>query len=588
MITGLPPLREWQRTAHIQLKQLWASNTSAKALIAACPASGKTLLAAVLIYELIHEGEIDIAIILVPTVNIQLNWVNILNSVGVKSTSEASNANLKWRKRAGVPMAEDNKCLVLTYAQAAKDSELIAELARRAGRTFLGGDEIHHADDDEKYGEAVQEIADACCRTLALSGTPFNSTGGALTLCDAEVSVDSDTGQPIRKTLPTYSYSYGEALGGKDNVCRQVEFVKVYGKGESTYRLLSNNKLFKKITDLAKKRKSDRLNVLLDPNGEFMEECAQQAVRSLMELRTAGDRRAAMLVVAKDKAHGADMAKLLERVCQANNQTFTIQQIYNDTPKAHDLIVNLATGSTDIIVSVRMISEGVDIKRLRIGLFATDWMTQLFFIQFVGRFIRYEDRLDKAQFARVIIPAHIKLLQYALEIEKMIEAAALSQEGGEIGIIDKKSEFVDSTNNAGDIGVIHHAKQYEKTDTELAEAFFQRYPSARGQIPMALAIILAKESGLHGAVPDDMTPPKPDWSHKNDVLVRAIVRRLKNNSDLSDGDLYMKVQGVANRAVGIVKKDKMTAEDTLIKRHAFLHRWLIQLQTGQYEEDDVA
>src|SRR4029077_157489 len=162
----------------------------------------------------------------------------------------------------------------------------------------------------------------------------------------------------------------------------------------------------------------------------FMEECALQAVRALAELHAAGDKKAAMLVVAKNKSHGDQMARLLIRVCEAENQPFLVQEIYNDTPKAHKRIDDLGSDSTDIIVSVRMISEGVDVKRLRVGLFATDWMTRIFFIQFVGRFVRHEDRLDKlAQFAKVIIPAHVLLLEYAREIEKMIESAAIPEEG---------------------------------------------------------------------------------------------------------------------------------------------------------------
>ena len=40
------------------------------------------------------------------------------------------------------------------------------------------------------------------------------------------------------------------------------------------------------------------------------------------------------------------------------------------------------------MVAVRMVSEGVDIPRLAVGVYATSVSTALFFAQAVGRFVR--------------------------------------------------------------------------------------------------------------------------------------------------------------------------------------------------------
>lgn len=582
MTTGIPPLRKWQKVARDEVMLAWRTNASSKILIAACPAAGKTIFTATIINDLLHEAEINLAIVLAPTTNIQLLWVRELKAFGMKATADASNAILRYRKNNDMSMIEDKHVLVLTYAQLSNDSELIAELARRTGRVLLIGDEIHHADDDESYGEAVQKLADECTRTFALSGTPFNSSGGALALCDHEIDVDVN-GKPIRRTLTTYAYNYGSAI--LDLVCRPVEFIKVYGKGEATYRRLSNDEIFKRITDLARQRKSDRLSILLDTDGEFMQECACQAIRSLADLRSAGDRKAAMLVVAKNKEHGARLTQLLKRTCETEKQSFIIQEIYNDTPKAHERIEDLRTDSTDIIISVRMISEGVDIKRLRVGFFATDWMTRMFFIQFIGRFVRTEERLDKkTQFARVIIPAHVSLLEYAREIEQMVESAVLIEDGECEGEVVKKeeSELVQVTTKAGAQGIVYRGEEFE--ERELAEALYRVCPSARGNIPEGLAIKMAKDMHLGGSNHNDKHEQEIDWSNRNDMLVRAVVSRLKANGQ-SDDELYGRVQAKANSVVGIQKKDKMTAEETLIKRHAFLQLWLKRLIHGQDEEN---
>ena len=131
--------------------------------------------------------------------------------------------------------------------------------------------------------------------------------------------------------------------------------------------------------------------------------------------------------------------------------------------------------------------------------------------------------------------------------------------------------------------MIYRSEESEKLD--LAEAFYLAFPSARGVVPYALAIKFAEELGLNGATPGGpREPQKPDWSNRNDLHVRAVVKRLKTNGQ-SDDELFAFVQARANNAVGIKRKDKMTSEDVLIKRHAFLQAWLKRLMLGQ---DDAA
>ena len=74
-----------------------------------------------------------------------------------------------------------------------------------------------------------------------------------------------------------------------------------------------------------------------------------------------------MLVCAMDRKHGARVAGLLQQLCESNPdwERFRIQEIYNDTEAAHQRIEQLKTDRTDIVVSVRMISEGIDVHRFR-------------------------------------------------------------------------------------------------------------------------------------------------------------------------------------------------------------------------------
>ena len=66
------------------------------------------------------------------------------------------------------------------------------------------------------------------------------------------------------------------------------------------------------------------------------------------------------------------------------------------------------------MVAVRMVSEGVDIPRLAVGVFATSVSTALFFAQAVGRFVRARRRGETAS---VFLPSVPVLLGYAAELE---------------------------------------------------------------------------------------------------------------------------------------------------------------------------
>jgi superfamily II DNA or RNA helicase len=67
------------------------------------------------------------------------------------------------------------------------------------------------------------------------------------------------------------------------------------------------------------------------------------------------------------------------------------------------------------MVAVRMVSEGVDIPRLAVGVYATNTSTPLFFAQAVGRFVRARQH---GETATVFVPSVPVLLAHAADIER--------------------------------------------------------------------------------------------------------------------------------------------------------------------------
>src|SRR3954451_25171824 len=114
-----------------------------------------------------------------------------------------------------------------------------------------------------------------------------------------------------------------------------------------------------------------------------MSEVLRDADARLSAVRTSGHREAGGLVVAADKEHAARVAERLERIAVERPEVVT-----SDEPDASGSIAGFSAGQPRWLVSVLMVSEGVDIPRLRVGVYATAARTKLFFRQVIGRFVR--------------------------------------------------------------------------------------------------------------------------------------------------------------------------------------------------------
>jgi superfamily II DNA or RNA helicase len=88
--------------------------------------------------------------------------------------------------------------------------------------------------------------------------------------------------------------------------------------------------------------------------------------------------------------------------------------VLSDDPTASKKISAFANSEDRWMVAVRMVSEGVDIPRLAVGVYATSVSTALFFAQAVGRFVRVRRRGETAS---VFLPSVPVLLSYAAELE---------------------------------------------------------------------------------------------------------------------------------------------------------------------------
>ena len=118
---------------------------------------------------------------------------------------------------------------------------------------------------------------------------------------------------------------------------------------------------------------------------------------------------AAGLVIATDQESARAYAKILRRITGVAPTL-----VLSDEKAASKRIAEFATGEARWMVAVRMVSEGVDVPRLAVGVYATTTSTPLFFAQSVGRFVRARSR---GEVASIFVPSVPGLLALASEME---------------------------------------------------------------------------------------------------------------------------------------------------------------------------
>ncbi|MFZ2605757.1 MAG: DEAD/DEAH box helicase [Candidatus Microthrix parvicella] len=348
-------LRPWQ---HQALEKFNASER-VDFLAVATPGAGKTTFALAAATQYLAATKGRRLVVVAPTQHLKTQWADAAARFGL-------HLDPAWSAREG-SLPGDVHGIVTTYQQVATSS---AELARLAPGAFVVFDEVHHAGDDRAWGTAITAAFADAGRRLSLSGTPFRSDVTPIPF----VSYHLDEAQP------DFEYGYGDALADR-GVVRPWFFPRIGGFMEwvapdgATVAATFDD-------ELTREHANQRLRVALSLEGDWMPTVLAQANERLQALRQVHP-EAGGLVIAMDQAHATGIADLLRRL-----GTRAVVAV-SDDPDASDRIARFAESSEPWIVAVRMVSEGVDIPRLRIGVFATNTSTELFFRQAMGRLVRW-------------------------------------------------------------------------------------------------------------------------------------------------------------------------------------------------------
>jgi superfamily II DNA or RNA helicase len=380
------PLRAWQESAFAAL----AAHRGEAFLASATPAAGKTTFGLRVAYDLLAAGRVGRVAILAPTAHICRQWAADAARYGIDLEPNRANAQ--------GPEPSDRHGVVITYQSVAAGPK-VHRRACAQRPTLLIADEPHHMGEDAAWGATAMDAFARAELRLLLSGTPFRSDNTPIPW----VSYDADG-----FSSADFTYTYTDAL--LDGVCRPITFLPYDGDME----WISDGRRRRADFSVALPRQEDarRLRTALDASGDWVRHVLHDADAKLAQIRAGEHPDAGGLVVTIDKQHAVELAAQLERVSGEAPLVVT-----SDEPDASARIARFAAGSQRWIVSVLMVSEGVDIPRLRVGVYATSARTELFFRQVVGRFIR-RSPAPRQQMSYLFLPADLTLKTLAQRIEQ--------------------------------------------------------------------------------------------------------------------------------------------------------------------------
>ena len=352
----------------------------------ACPGSGKTKYAAMVAFEALRRGDVDRVDLVGPSTHICQQWLRELAAWGIHLDPENTR--------------EAGDCLgrIMSYQRLGMDPEAFRLRDRR--RTLVILDEIHHAGDARSWGDGLRHAFDGATRRLLLSGTPFRSD-------NLRIPFVRYTHGHHGQSSSDFTYGYGDVL--KDGYCAPLFFP--HHDGEFTWERGGEERKADLRQVLGGQASVDRLRTALEPQGAYVRGLLEEANRHLVELRRKHP-EAGGIVFGRDVAHVKALADVLARVSGRAPVTVTV-----DDADAGARIRRFRAAGTPWIVSVKMVSEGVDIPRLRVGVFLTHVRTEMFFRQAAGRLVRLVPGLED-QAGYFYLPSLPRLVRYAREMQR--------------------------------------------------------------------------------------------------------------------------------------------------------------------------
>jgi superfamily II DNA or RNA helicase len=417
-------LRPWQAQAvRKAINWLIEARADRHFLINAAPGAGKTICASVIAAKLIEVKEVDRVIVIAPRSEVVRQWAEEFKVVTGRPMMKVTGAHAEIEEY-GMDL-----CATWSAIQGLQDG---FQQVCRSSKTLVICDEHHHAAVEAAWGEKADSAFVNAKYVLVLTGTPIRSDGQE----PIWFAYDSD-GALNHPDAGTYTLNYGDAVDLE--YCRPITFHRHEGRfsvslpdGENIAVSGTADTQFsdglKRIRGLQQALDFYKLactpKYLVDgvtpDRNSYQASMLEWGIAKLNDIRDIIP-NAGGLVIAPNIEVAEYMADLLERL---ENEKPVL--VHSQMANAEARIAAFKNTNKRWLVSVAMVSEGVDIKRLRILVYLPYAQTELAFRQAMGRVVRTHGEDDYSR-AYVVMPTHHVLEEFARRVEREMSAKAKTE-----------------------------------------------------------------------------------------------------------------------------------------------------------------
>jgi len=413
-------LRPWQQQAHHKaLTWLVQERQDRRFLINAAPGAGKTRVSCAIAQTLLALGEIDRVIVIAPRAEVVQQWADDFRQVTERYMSKVTGRD------GDIHSLNLDVCATWAAVQGLQDA---LQAVCRAAKVLVICDEHHHAAVQAAWGEGADSAFADARFALVLTGTPIRSDGAESVWLPYD-----DAGAIDHPEGGTYTLTYGQAVDL--GYCRPVTFhrhegrftvdlddgqtIQVSGQRPAAFprRLaripgLQRALDFYRLACTGKFEADGRTPLATGYQATMLDYAAQKLDDLRRRLPSAGG-----LVIAPTIEMAEYFAHLIEQV---DGEAPVL--VHSQTPSPDLKIKTFKNTDKRWLVSVAMISEGVDIPRLRVLVYLPNALTELAFRQAIGRVVRTFGPDDDTR-AYVVMPSFETFERYARRVEEEMPAA---------------------------------------------------------------------------------------------------------------------------------------------------------------------
>lgn len=417
-------LRNWQQEAlHKAIQWLVRDRADRHFLINAAPGAGKTLASCAIAQTLIELGEVERVIVIAPRSEVVNQWADDFRMVTGRHMGKitASDGDIH---ALGIDV-----CATWSAVQG-----LLPELQSvcQHSKVLVICDEHHHAAVEAAWGDSADGAFADAGFVLVLTGTPIRSDGA-----QSVWLAYNDAGAIDHPEAGSYTLTYGEAVDL--GYCRPVTFHRHEGKftvdldGGNSIRVSGHEKAdlpkelmripglqaaldFYRLARTPQYQQGTRTPLLDGYQATMFEWGCQKLTDLRHRMPNAGG-----LIIAPSIEMAEYMVDLIELI-EGERPMLVHSQMQRPESKIR------AFRNTDKrwLVSVAMVSEGVDIKRLRVLLYLPNSLTELAFRQAIGRVVRTAGPDDDTR-AYVLMPSFETFEVYARRVEEEMSLSSRAQ-----------------------------------------------------------------------------------------------------------------------------------------------------------------